>query len=57
MEEWMTPMDFQRTGDAMREADHLMLMTIQATVERLEKMVESMQDRLIRIESAVRGRG
>jgi hypothetical protein len=57
MEEWMTPMDFQRPGDAMREADHLMLMTIQATVERLEKMVESMQDRLIRIESAVRGRG
>ena len=53
----MTPMDFQRPGDAMREADHLMLMTIQATVERLEKMVESMQDRLIRIESAVRGRG
>ena len=53
----MTPMDFQRPGDAMREADHLMLMRIQATIERLEKMIENMQERLIRIESAVRGRG
>jgi Mg2+ and Co2+ transporter CorA len=53
----MNPLDFQKQGDATRQSDRLILMTILATVERLEKMVENMQNRLTRIESAVRGKG